>query len=614
MLSLFRARGLANVVYGVVIAATILVFVIQFRPNANQKTSATLKEACVATVRGWCIDPKDHRAAMLLLARSADGRDLSPAQLKRLKIKKLALDGLIERELLVGDADRLGITATEQEVTDQLFDGFVRASIPADDDPAATGQLPIGREAVKRLNFDDTKTGNFDSKVYERRIRAETGMSSQQFREEQTRELVASKMRDLIRAPIRVSDAEAFDDYLREFNTATVNYVDVKEAWVSKYVLTATDAEIAAWLKDHQADVDKEFDSRKEGLLPKEGRVRHILAAFAHRGAPTDDDKAKSLARISEAWRRLKSGEPFAVVASEMTEDPGSKSKGGGYDSMDGFDPFFKRSADALKPGETTNGAIETQFGYHILEKDDPAKSADLEASIKKAIARELFLKSKLADGQKEIAGRLILLMKSGKSADDAVKETISPYVKSATIEPARIIEDDAKPAADADAGTTATDAAPADAPKKAAPKGPGAPVAAPAADTDADAPKVETSNPFSAGGDPIAGLIPGGMAQVIKFAFHAKDGDVMDDPAGGMDGIYVVALKERHTVTRPDFDKDREVQLAKLLTQKQNEALGLYVARLKEEFKNEIKVDDSYFAEPDGGARAASGDDDEGY
>ncbi len=382
MLSLFRARGLANVVYGVVIAATILVFVIQFRPNANQKTSATMKEACVATVRGWCIDPKDHRAAMLLLARSADGRDLSPAQAKRLKIKKVALDGLIERELLVGEADRLGITATEDEVTQQLFDGFVRASIPADDDPAATGQLPIGRDAVKRLNFDDSKTGNFDPKVYERRIRAETGMSSQQFREEQTRELVASKMRDLIRAPIRVSDAEAFDDYLREYNTATVNYVDVKEAWIAKYVLTATDAEVAAWQKDHQADVDKEFDGRKEGDLPKAGRVRHILAAFAHRGAPTDDDKAKALAKISEAWRRLKSGEPFAIVAHELTEDPGSKPKGGGYDSMDGFDPFFKRTADALKPGETTNGAIETQFGYHILEKDDPAKSADLEASI----------------------------------------------------------------------------------------------------------------------------------------------------------------------------------------------------------------------------------------
>jgi peptidyl-prolyl cis-trans isomerase D len=613
MLSLFRARGLANVVYGIVIAATILVFVIQFRPNANQKTSATLKEACVATVRGWCIDPKDHRAAMFLLARSGEGRELSPAQLKRLKIKKLALDGLIERELLVGDADRLGITATEQEVTDQLFDGFVRASIPADDDPAATGQLPIGREAVKHLNFEDSKTGAWDSKVYERRVRAETGMSSQQFREEQTRELIASKMRDLIRAPIRVSDAEAFDEYLREYNTATVTYVAVKEAWVQRYVITATDAEVAAWQKDHQADVDKEFDSRKDGDLPKEGRVRHILAAFAHRGAPTDDDRAKALAKISEAWRRLKAGEPFAIVAHEMTDDPGSKAKGGGYDSMDGFDPFFKRTGEALKPGETTNGAIETPFGYHILEKDDPSKSADLEGAIKKAIARELFLKTKMADSEKEVASRLILLMKSGKSADDAAKETIAPYVKSVTLEPAKIIQDDTKKPDDADGGAAATDAAPADAPKKAAPKA-SAPLLALTAETDPDAPKAETSNPFSEGGDPIPGLIPGGTAQVIKFAFHAKDGDVMDEPAGGLDGIDVVQLKEHHAVTRADFDKEREVQLAKILTSKQNEALALYVGRLKEEFKNEIKTDDSYLAEPDGGARGASGDDDEGY
>ncbi len=219
-----------------------------------------------------------------------------------------------------------------------------------------------------------------------------------------------------------------------------------------------------------------------------------------------------------------------------------------------------------------------------------------------------------MADSEREVAGRIIMLMKAGKSADDAAKEAIAPYVKTATLDPAKIIQDDTKPAVDADAGAVeGADAAPVEAPKKVAPKS-SAPLVALAADTDPDAPKGETSNPFSAGGDPIAGLIPGGMAQVIKFAFHAKDGDVMDDPAGGMDGIYAVALKDHHTVTRPDFDKERDVQLAKLLTSKQNEALALYIGRLKDEFKNEIKTDDTYLAEPDGGARAASGDDDEGY
>src|SRR5205807_1711398 len=73
MLDLFRKRGLSSVVYGVIIVATATVFVIQFRPNAGQK-AASIKEACVAKVRGWCIDPKDHRAAYrILIPRDAQG-------------------------------------------------------------------------------------------------------------------------------------------------------------------------------------------------------------------------------------------------------------------------------------------------------------------------------------------------------------------------------------------------------------------------------------------------------------------------------------------------------------------------------------------------------------
>ena len=184
MLDLFRARGITNVVYGVVIAATILVFVIQFRPNAGQK-SASIKTTCVATVRGWCIDPKDHRAAVLLMVRGPQG-ELSPQAMAQLKIKQVALDGLIERELLVGEAGRLGLVVSEQEVTDQLFDGYVRVSIPSDN-LELQGKLPIGRDGMKMMNFRDPKTKLFDLKLYERRIKNETGRSATEFREEQTR-------------------------------------------------------------------------------------------------------------------------------------------------------------------------------------------------------------------------------------------------------------------------------------------------------------------------------------------------------------------------------------------------------------------------------------------
>src|SRR5271166_3477797 len=106
MLDFFRQKGLSNLIYGFVMAATMLAFVIGFRPNANMKT-ASIKEVCAARVRGRCIDPKDFYAAyrMLMPARSQEAS-------RRLNLKRVALDGLIERELLDDEARRLGLAVT----------------------------------------------------------------------------------------------------------------------------------------------------------------------------------------------------------------------------------------------------------------------------------------------------------------------------------------------------------------------------------------------------------------------------------------------------------------------------------------------------------------------
>jgi peptidyl-prolyl cis-trans isomerase D len=628
MLSLFRSRGITNVIYGVVIIATILVFVIQFRPNAGQK-QASIKTTCVANVRGWCIDPKDFNASVrLLMPRGAQGEPLQ-AKAKSLKIKDVALNGLIERELLVGEADRLGLTATEQEVTDQIFNGFIRVSVPSDN-AAVAGQLPVGREGIIPVGFKDAKTKKFDMKVYERTVRNLTGRSPTEFREEQTRELLAAKMRDLVRAPIRVSEPEALDAYLRQYNTATVDYVHVKNAWAGRWLVSASDADVAAWQKEHQADVDREFDARKAEDLPKAGRIRHILAETKGRASATPEAKAAALAKISEAWTRLKRGDAFAQVARDLSDDPGSKRTGGGYDKMDGFDAFFVKSANALALGATTNGAIETQFGYHILEKDDPAKTAEVETQLKKSIARDLYVKTKAMEVSKDFAMKLAADIKSGKSAEDAIKSAILPYVKVAAVEPIKIMKDDT-PKAMPDAGAAgSTDAgAASDATVQKNDKATGAadggaavkPAPPPApkpmtADTDPDRPEPQTSSAFSQGGDPIPELTPDGSIKVIAFAFHAKDGDAMVEPVRATDGFEIVRLKEHHTATAEDFAKDREQQLSQLLVAKQNEALSLYVQRLREAQKAAIKKDDSFLKEPaakDGGPPTEA-DEEEGF
>src|SRR5208337_1346542 len=108
MLDVFRQRGITNVVYGLIIATMIFAFVLTFRPQATSKTAA-LSETCVARVRGRCIDPKDFNSAYRVLMPSK-----SQALSRKLNLKKVALDGLVERELLDDEARRLGISVTDK--------------------------------------------------------------------------------------------------------------------------------------------------------------------------------------------------------------------------------------------------------------------------------------------------------------------------------------------------------------------------------------------------------------------------------------------------------------------------------------------------------------------
>ena len=276
MLDLFRKRGLTSVVYGVIIIAIVLVFVIQFRPNAGQQT-ASLKEACVVLVKGHCVNPKSYKAAYrLLIPRDPQG-NLLTARARSMQLGKVTADGLVERELLMSEADRIGVRATPDEVDNEILSGFIHVSIPSDN-PYLASSLRVGDGKIY-AGFKDQKTKQFDYKVYERSIRMLTGKSATEFKEEQERELVAAKMRDMIRSPIRVSDSEAMEMYVGEKSSAKVSYVSVKATWLARWALTSTQGDVDAWLKDktNQVVVDATMGTRTKDSLPLKDHIRHIL-------------------------------------------------------------------------------------------------------------------------------------------------------------------------------------------------------------------------------------------------------------------------------------------------------------------------------------------------
>jgi len=571
MLDFFRQKGLTSIIYGVIIVGMILVFVLGFNPSAGKKLG-TVSEACAARVHGSCIEPKAHRAAYrLVFSRGTGG-------MKQGAASRIVLEGLIERELLVTEAQRLGLTVSEDEITDSIFHGYVLVSLPSDQVQMQQGLgLMDGRVNV---GFKDAKTKQFDMKVYERTVKQITGRSPTEFREWQSREILAGKMRDLVRAPVRVAEDAALDRYTVERTTATVNYAVVRRSWLEKYAISTEPKDIETWSKD------------KVNLGSIKVPVRHILVKFT---GEKPEEKEASKAKAQGIFDRVKKGEDFGKLAKEFSEDPGSKDKGGQYpgEMVEQFVEPFKKAVESVKPGELVPNLVETQFGYHVIKRDEATKDDILKA----------YKQSKSLDLSKQVAAKIAADIKSGKSGEDAVKAAIAQYGILKPAEP----KPEAKPAAAKPAGDAGAAAA-----ADAGPAAPAAPVYT--AETDPERPQLNTSSAFNRGGDPIPAISGEASQAVTGFSFgSAKAGEVTSDPIRTDDGFLVVQLKELSPATKEAFDKERDQYTQQLLFAKKAEALGNYTRRMREAAKAEVKIDENNVLGAKSDAGAAHEEEDEG-
>ena len=85
-----------------------------------------------------------------------------------------------------------------------------------------------------------------------------------------------------------------------------------------------------------------------------------------------------------------------------------------------------------------------------------------------------------------------------------------------------------------------------------------------------------------------------------------------MADPVQMGDGLKVVQLKLRKVATRDEFQKDRDTFEDELVRAKRDEALSLYVKRMREQAKGDIQIDGSYVEEAraDGGTSVTADED----
>ena len=117
-------------------------------------------------------------------------------------------------------------------------------------------------------------------------------------------------------------------------------------------------------------------------------RARHILFVV-----PSPDLAALAEGRARAARARLERGESFEDLARELSEDPGSKERGGDLGEFGRGEMVaeFERAAFSAEPGRLV-GPLRTPFGWHLLRVEErlPIKGA-AGAALEQEIRRRLF-------------------------------------------------------------------------------------------------------------------------------------------------------------------------------------------------------------------------------
>jgi peptidyl-prolyl cis-trans isomerase C len=134
----------------------------------------------------------------------------------------------------------------------------------------------------------------------------------------------------------------------------------------------------------------KRYEKFKKETPPgEEVRARHILVA--------SEDEAKTV------MADLKKGGKFEDLAKSKSIDPGAKQGGDlGFFRKEEMVPEFSEAAFKLKPGQTSETPVKTQFGWHIIKVEErrasqPPKFEEVKEELRAELSQEAL--SSMIDG-----------------------------------------------------------------------------------------------------------------------------------------------------------------------------------------------------------------------
>jgi parvulin-like peptidyl-prolyl isomerase len=436
----------------------------------------------------------------------ADVAKSDPVSLKQLgenpEMKKQQLDSLKQLLAYASEAQRTGLT-NEKPYKEELenIDSEVVAVNYDRDLNKDKGPMPpfgfIGEDRVKQYWGEGDQPqeqgwwANFKNKIGLGKEDHNIGFDK----------FIETKLQILGESNPKMKDHELTDDerqQARDFYAKIEIYNDeYKDKLAKGEISQELQKKIELQSKLQQAQYLARVYSAKMGeqLKVTDEEVAKYIADHPELGI------ADKRAKAEEILNRAKSGEDFAKLANEFSEDPGNtnakgEKQGGLYENVakGKMVPAFEEAALSLEPGQVATNLVETDFGFHIIKLEKKGVSDDaatkgqetydarhilISTGVKDPDSPfggerpvKLYVKQKLqADKEKAALDELVAKNHVSVPEDFAIPEVTDEQIQEATkkrqqqmggFEAPEGDEDGAPPAADSNTKTTAKPAAPA--------------------------------------------------------------------------------------------------------------------------------------------------------
>ncbi len=283
---------------------------------------------------------------------------------------------LVQQQILLAEAGKLGIYATDDDVRQFLHQGQFGEYL-----------YPNG-EYIGLERYTNFVIGQFNISVPE-------------FEQEVQQQILIRRLQALITAGVTVSDREVRDAYRTEnikikFEYAVISTDDLRktinpsdsdlQAFFTKnaarYATAVPEQRKIAYFaftpnelpgglpQVSQQEIQQYFNAHQsEYTVAEQARSRHILIMVAP-GADAKTDAAAK-AKAESLLKQIQGGASFAELAAKNSDDPGSKDKGGelGFAKRGMMVPEFENALFSQKIGDTR--IVKSQYGYHILQVEE---------------------------------------------------------------------------------------------------------------------------------------------------------------------------------------------------------------------------------------------------